>query len=592
MKLLDVLPKIDNLQEDRVGQVRDALFHADNPFLVVFVGPFSSGKSSLINALVGEELLTVGPVPTTDRIHILRWGETAQKTRAGEYDTVFHPSPLLRKVSFVDTPGLESIFQKHEETTRKFLHRADVVLLVMLATQAMTARNLDYLKILQEYGKTVILVINQADLLTEEEANTVRDYVIEQSHVLLGYRPDVWMMSAREGLAARGADGTLDRAAWEASGLNKIERYIDTQLGDVARLRQKLQTPLQIVQNVNHAALEAVRSNQSALDQYQSIGQNIEQQLGAQKREQERAVRETVEAINAKFDEAGKRGGDAIRDVFMFSRAMGSFGRGVLELVGLGGLTRRRGGEYVREAFNRFKAFEPIEELPSVVDKLAPRLEGKDVQDVDDLVKYSQREIEGLPASIRTKVIGVIKPPLQYDREPMQIARPELDRIEEEARVLETGKLESAVRNTLLYLAAYELLIIIMLLFLLGGGAAFSPEQEGLRAILIVLTLGLGILGLVLLPVRGRFLASAHANRMDQLQARYVEIVSKAADKQVSYGMQLRRDAVSPLTHLVEAQTSIQTEQLTSLQSAQQEIVKIEGELAAMGKPSFLGLRG
>jgi GTP-binding protein EngB required for normal cell division len=592
MTLLDVLPRIDNLPEERVAQVRDALFHADNPFLVVFVGPFSSGKSSLINALVGEELLSVGPVPTTDRIHILRWGETAQKTRSGEYDTVFHPSPLLRRVSFVDTPGLESIFQKHEETTRKFLHRADVVLLVMLATQAMTARNLEYLKMLQEYGKTVILVINQADLLTEAEAKTVRDYVIDQSHALLGYKPEVWMMSARQGLAAHQADGSLDQSAWEASGLNRIGRYIETQLGDVARLRQKLQTPIQIVQNVNQAALDAVRANQSALDQYQSIGQNIDQQLAAQKRDQEKSVRDTIDTVNVKFDEAGKRGGEAIRDVFMFSRALGSFGRGVLELVGLGGLTRRGGGDFVREAFQRAKVFEPIDELVSVVDKLAPRLEGKDVQDVDDLVNYSRHEIDGLPEGIRSKVIGSVRSPQQYDREALQAIRPQLADIEDEARVLETNKLEGVVRNTLLYLAAFEVLIIIVLLFLIGGGAAFGPEQGSLRLILIILTLGLGIFGLILLPVRGRFLASAHANRMDQLQARYVDILSKAADKQIGYGMQLRRDAVAPLTRLVEAQTTIQTEQLTSLQAAQQTIVKIEGELASMGKAGFLGLRG
>jgi hypothetical protein len=42
----------------------------------------------------------------------------------------------------------------------------------------------------------------------------------------------------------------------------------------------------------------------------------------------------------------------------------------------------------------------------------------------------------------------------------------------------------------------------------------------------------------------------------------------------------------------VEAQTSVQAEQLRSLQNAQQEIVKIEGELTAMGKPSLFGLRG
>lgn len=591
VKLLDVLPKIDNLPEERVGQVRDALFHADNPFLMVFVGPFSSGKSSLINALLGEDLLLVGPVPTTDRISILRYGDTVQKVRSGEFDTVFHPSPLLRKVSFVDTPGLESIFQKHEETTRRFLHRADVVLLVMLATQAMTARNLDYLKMLLEYGKTVILVINQADLLTAEEAGQVKQYVIDQSYTLLGYRPEVWMMSARKGLEARAGE-MLDQSAWEDSGLNKIERYLDTQLGDVARLRQKLQTPLQIAENVNQAALEAVRTNQSALDTYQSIGQNLEQQLAAQKRDQDRAVRETVELVNAKFDEAGKRGADAVRDIFRFSNAITSFLRGVLELIGLGRLARRMRGEYVREVFERFKAFEPLDELNSVVDKLAPRLEGKDIQDVEDLVKYSKREIDGLPSGIRSKVIGDVKSPTQYDRTALHAVRPELDAVEDEAHELEAKALETIVRNTFLYLAAWEVLVIVVLVTILAGGALFGPENQALRWILFFIVLGLGLLGLAALPLRGRYLASGHASRIDQAQARYVELLTKAADKQVAYGMQLRRDVVAPLTHLVEAQTTIQTEQLSSLQAAQQEIVKIEGELGSLGKPSFLGLRG
>ena len=80
--LLDVLPKIDSLNQEGVGQVRDALFHADHPYLVVFVGPFSSGKSSLINALLGDAVLPVGPVPTTDKITILRWGEQSSSSKS------------------------------------------------------------------------------------------------------------------------------------------------------------------------------------------------------------------------------------------------------------------------------------------------------------------------------------------------------------------------------------------------------------------------------------------------------------------------------------------------------------------------------
>lgn len=592
MGLLDVLPKIDNLPEEQVAQVRDALFHADNPFLVVFVGPFSSGKSSLINALLGEELLSVGPVPTTDRITILRYGDSPQRVRSGEYDTMFHPSELLRKISFVDTPGLESVFQKHEEATRRFLHRADVVFLVMLATQAITARNLDYLRMLQEYGKTVILIVNQVDVLSAEEIASVKQYVTEQAHDGLGYNPEIWLMSARQGLAARQMEGEAAEEAWKASGLAQVERYIDQQLGDAARLRQKLQTPLQIVQNVNQAALDAVRSNQSALDQYQNIGQNIEQQLAAQKREQDRAVRETIEQVNSKFSAAAARGGEAVRDIFKFGDALLSFARGILELFGLGGLARRVRGEYVRQAFERFKAFEPIDELNSVVDKLAPRLEGKDIQDVDDLVKYSRREIDGLPEGIRAKIIGDVKPPLQYEREAFQSIRAALDDIEREARTVETEQLERDVRNTLLYLGAYQVLMIALIAFIVLGSGLFTPEQQSLRWIIVIILLGMALLGFAVLPLRGRWLASKHASEMNRLQSRYVETISKASDKQIGYGMQLRRDAVAPLMRLVEAQTSIQTEQLTSLQAAQQEIVKIEAELTSMGKPSLFGLRG
>jgi GTP-binding protein EngB required for normal cell division len=595
-KLLDVLPRVDNLPEDRLAQVRDALFHADHPFLMVFVGPFSSGKSSIINALLGQSnLLPVGPVPTTDRISILRWGEQPEQMSAGgDVQTVFHPSPLLRKVSFVDTPGLESVFQRHEETTRRFLHRSDVVLLVMLATQAMTARNLEYLQTLREYGKKVIIVINQVDLLTAEEAESVRTYVLEQSQSHLGYKPDVWLVSARKGLEARGNGGELvDPLTWEASGLNKIEEYVDEQLSDVARLRQKLQTPLQITQNVSQTALVAVRANQAALDQYQGIADNVEQQLAAQKRDLERIVREVNSEIEGKFATAALRGGEALRELFQFSRALSSIGRGVLELVGLAGLLRRRDGEgYVRAAFEQHKAFEPVNELTSVVDKLGPRLEGKDMQDMDDLVKYARREVEGLPLNIREKVIGNLQAPMQYDRAPLQQVRPDLEAIENEARTVETRNLERTMRNTLLYLAVFEILIAVFAVTILavpGPILADQPQSDLLALVVLVL---LGVIGLAFMPLRGRFLHTSHTNRLLKLQSRYIETLSRAADKQLEYGMQLRRDAISPLTRLIEAQTTIQKEQLTELQSAEQEMVSIESALTALGKKRLLGIGG
>lgn len=581
--LLEVMPRIDGLKEDRVTQMRDALFHADHPYLMVFVGPFSSGKSSLINALLGSDsLLQVGPTPTTDRITMLRHGDETQQVRSGELDTVFHPSPLLEKVSFVDTPGLESIFREHEATTRRFLHRSDAVIMVMLATQAMTRQNLEYLQLLKEYGKTVIIVINQVDLLSAQEADSVREYVLEQSQDHLGYKPRVWLMSARHGLAARQPDGSVDPALWEASGLSQLEHYVDEQLSDKARLRQKLETPLQIVQNAHQAALAAVRDNQAALDAYAGIAANVEAQLTAYKREQDKAVRDVTDEVRLRFTESADRGAHAIRSFFRLPDAPRSVIRGLGELIGVAGILRSgRGSLYARPVLDERKVYEPLLSLPDAVNKLAPRLEGKDIQDTEALVSYARKEIDALPPTIREKVIGDVKPPMTYDRTALQEVRTELENIEDDAKILETERLEQMFRNTLLYLGGWIVLMLIFVVFVLIWNP-ISADGTPLAIAIIPLLLLLGAAGALTLPLRGRWLALSYQNRMAKLATRYIEVLTRAADKQVDYGMRLRRDTVSPLTRLIEAQTSIQSEQLSRLQTAQQNMVTIERELTEM----------
>ncbi|TVR23055.1 MAG: hypothetical protein EA396_04655 [Anaerolineaceae bacterium] len=581
--LLVLLPKIEAIGEDRVNQVRDALFHADHPFLMVFVGPFSSGKSSLINALCGKkELLAIGPVPTTDRISILRYGDELQRMEAGgDVQTVFYPSPLLRKVSFVDTPGLESVFEQHEQITRKFLHRSDVVILTMLATQAMTQRNLDYMQELREYGKKVIIAINQADLLSEAEREQVRDYVLEQSQDKLKSKPEVWLVSARDGMAARDASGELDLEAWTESGLDHFERYIDEQLDDVQRLRQKLQTPLQIAQNVHRIATGAVKENQAVLDQYQGIAENVAAQLAAYRREQEKAVRDHNASIEAKFAQAGENGADALRDIFQMSRTFGSFRIGLLDLLGLGRLFRRDAKpQYARRAFERFEVYQTIEELPEITGGLAPRLEGKDIQDADDLVKYANREITSLPLAIRDKVIGEVRAPMTYDRSALQQIRPQLEAIENAARQQEAEKLDERVRSVRFALAVWLLVVIGGLIVMLLTGFDLIAF-----AVLLVMTM----LGVFAMPIVGYFMATAHKNRMNAFGQQYIEIVNKAAAKQVDYGMKLRGDVVAPLTRLVETQTQIQTEQFQKLRHIEAELIDIESELTKLGKRRLFG---
>jgi hypothetical protein len=236
--------------------------------------------------------------------------------------------------------------------------------------------------------------------------------------------------------------------------------------------------------------------------------------------------------------------------------------------------------------FERHKAFEPIKELPAIADRLGPRLEGKDIQDMDDLIKYAQREIKQLPPAIREKVIGEVRAPLQYDRRVLEAVRPALESIEQEARVAETDKLDRIVRNTTLYLVVYEILLLLAGVFI---GQLFVSDAGSL-AVLIILVLALAILGLVMIPLRGRIVEHAYTNRMLALQKRYIEALTEAANRQLANGLQLRRDAIAPLTRLIEAQTTIQKEQSQKLQMAERELASIESALTSLGKRNMLGL--
>lgn len=589
--LLDTLSRVDGLPEAEMEQARDALFHTNHPFLMVMAGPFGSGKSSVINALLGENVMEVGPIPTTDHIVILRKGPEVQRTRAGDVETVFHPSPLLENLSLVDTPGLESVFRTHDEVTRRFLHRADVVLLVMIATQVLTASNLEYLQELKTYGKRVIVVVNQVDVLNADEREQVRDFVREQCRLHLGVDPQIWLVSARQAMAAQ-QETPRDEILWDESGFADIEEYIRETLGNVERFRQKLETPVQICQNVTKTALALVQEQQAALDLHRKTNDNIEAQIVQARREQQQTVDDALREIENTWNEAAARGSQAIGDLFQFSQGFSSFFRGLGELIGIGGLVRRfRGRTRAESAFDHHKVRETFDQIPKLVDRLGPRLEGRDLQDIDNLVDYTRSAVQQLPPLLSSKVIGKIQTPLHYDRGFLRDVRGKMDDIQREAMRFETDRLDRTLRNTLIILALWEILVILIVIIV--AGSALGGGAPNTAAILTVFAIGLGLalFGLALVPLRGWVLRRAYVRRLHQARNEYVSLLRRAANEMVNHGVQLRRDATTPFTRMIESQTELLESLRADLQNHQQALVRIQGGLAALDSRHSLGER-
>ncbi|PJF33394.1 MAG: hypothetical protein CUN49_18670, partial [Candidatus Thermofonsia Clade 1 bacterium] len=96
-----------------------------------------------------------------------------------------------------------------------------------------------------------------------------------------------------------------------------------------------------------------------------------------------------------------------------FSLAFGGLG----EVIGVARFFRRFGAQtHAQNAFAQHKVDEPLAQIPAIADRLAPRLEGRDIRDVEDLVLYTKQELERLPNALQAKIIGTLSAPQSYDR--------------------------------------------------------------------------------------------------------------------------------------------------------------------------------
>ncbi|MHC1789702.1 dynamin family protein [Solidesulfovibrio sp.] len=204
-------------QADAVTTAEELLAHVAEPFLFVVVGEVKAGKSSLINALLGMRVTDVAPDPCTDRIRIIGRGETPGETAAGGLVTrVSIDSPLLDGVSIVDTPGVDSIIDRHQEITEQFIPRADLVLFSFSALNPYSRSAWKFFDLVADtWGRNVAFALTLADLASPEQiaVNTGRLRDLARERGLAD--PTIFLVSA-----VRSQDDP------EAGGVAALRRHI------------------------------------------------------------------------------------------------------------------------------------------------------------------------------------------------------------------------------------------------------------------------------------------------------------------------------------------------------------------------------
>lgn len=275
-RLQTALARVDTAADQQAALTR-SIEQLDEIFLLVIVGEFNAGKSAFINALVGAQVAPEGVTPTTARITILQWGETTTRTvNAQGIEVVTAPTPLLEEIRIVDTPGTNAIIREHEALTTEFVPRSDIVLFVTSADRPFTETERAFLEQIRGWGKKVVLVINKIDILASPaDVEEVRTFVADNARTLLGFRPEVFPVSARHARPAQ--DG--DSQARDASGFDVLEQFIAATLDAPGRIRLKLLNPLGVASAVVERHLALVRERLTLLGEDLATLGTVEDQL-------------------------------------------------------------------------------------------------------------------------------------------------------------------------------------------------------------------------------------------------------------------------------------------------------------------------
>lgn len=255
---------------------------SEGRFHLAVLGQVKRGKSTLINALLGEEVLPSSVIPLTAIPTFIQYGEQRRlkikyiddradiilnsesrylaedkdflgspehisevqwlnkqlmdlvtedhnpKNRKGVLQVdVTHPAPILRDVVIIDTPGIGSTYLHNTEVTINFLPQCDAALFVVSADPPITEVELAFLNEIKNKVSKLFFVLNKVDYLTEAELAKALDFYKEVliKDAGIDASTPIFAVSAKKGLQAKVSS---DIQKWNESGLAKVSNYLIT----------------------------------------------------------------------------------------------------------------------------------------------------------------------------------------------------------------------------------------------------------------------------------------------------------------------------------------------------------------------------
>ena len=238
-----VLNKIDEI-------IRTNIENLQKPLKAVVLGEVKAGKSTLINSLIQKEIAYTNVVEATAAIIEVKYNKTEnifiqfkndEKRKVNsltelnklmdenrtnqeffkriKFISISTHTDRLRKITIVDTPGLNTITTENAERTEDYIKNADVVLWVINVHNLGQSDVIDKLEEIMEYGKPIIGIVNRIDEIDGDE-----DEILEYVQDEMGYIFDeIFTTSAKKAW-----DGFIqnDNRKIGESNINNLYKFI------------------------------------------------------------------------------------------------------------------------------------------------------------------------------------------------------------------------------------------------------------------------------------------------------------------------------------------------------------------------------
>lgn len=327
--IVDLLRKSSGIIEDiSLDQYAEALRQLErkvgnDTFRIQIVGTFKNGKSTFINALLGEDILPSKALPCTAVINEIKYDETKRAVlnfrnplperllsdipaptlehmkahgmkdvppmdieydRMEDYVTIpvdgdqdeislkspylsvelYYPSPFLKEgVEIVDSPGLNENDER-SAVTFSYLDKADAIIFLLDATRACAQDEMDTIEsiLLPKGFSDMFFAVNRFDLIRPKEKNEVRKFV--EDKVRKYTTNEIFCLSALQAL-----DGKIDndQELLEESGFMPFEKrlaeFLDKDKGKI-----KLAKPARELKHIlaNEALFKSIPSQRAQLN--------------------------------------------------------------------------------------------------------------------------------------------------------------------------------------------------------------------------------------------------------------------------------------------------------------------------------------